>query len=339
MNFNLGLALLILLALGSIGALSLYFLRSGKLDKIGTSENSPGLIIDSGPVNDSSSGTASSLPSPLVPTPTAPAAPTINQDVPRPDQLQAPAGASLFVRTAYSRGRPLAQICNPAEPVSAAILAQYGALYVSAPQLILPSTCIPDRQELAAFSRRVIFESRNIDGVQVSFQKPALDAFMGARQAAAAQGLSIRPNGSNATLRDYETTVEIWQRNLKAGINVHGAAAARQAELLSPDIRLSIAVVLEIEKSGLLLGSGGGKSILQVAAPPGTSQHVSGLALDIAEYEDARVREILAEHGFFQTIANDFPHFTFLGLRSDQLAGIGLAPRVIEGHTFYVPVL
>lgn len=327
MNFHRGLALLILLPLGSIAALSLYFLRTGKLDLAATSENGPGLIIDSGPVNHSPNGGATVVPP-------SPPAPTVTQDQP-----QAPAGASLFVRTAYSRGRPLNQICDPAEPASAAILAQYGALYVSESQLILPSNCIPTRQELSAFRRRVVFESRNIDGIQVSFQKPALDAFLDAREVAAARGLSIRPNGTNATLRDYETTVEIWQRNLQAGINVHGAAAARRAELFSPDIRLSIAVVLDLEMKGLLLGSGGGKSILQVAAPPGTSQHVSGLAVDIAEYEDVRVREILAEHGFFQTIANDFPHFTYLGLKPDQLAAVGLAPRVIEGHTFYVPEL
>ncbi|MDX1985634.1 MAG: D-alanyl-D-alanine carboxypeptidase family protein [Candidatus Obscuribacter sp.] len=326
MNYNRGLALLTLLALASIGALSLYLLRPSKLNHSGAQENRPGLIIESSP------GAAT------VALPTSPAPSPTQNSLPQ-DQLQAPAGSSLFVRTAYSRGRPLHQICDPAEPVSAAILAQYGALYVSEPQLVLPSNCIPTRQELSEFSRRVVFENRTIDGIQVSFQRPALDAFMGAREAASARGLSIRPNGTNATLRDYETTVEIWQRNLQAGINVHGAAAGRQTELLSPDIRLSIAVVLDLEKSGLLLGSGGGKSILQVAAPPGTSQHISGLAVDIVEHEDAQVRQIMADNGFYQTIANDFTHFTYLGLKSDQLSAVGLAPREIEGRTFYVPVL
>ncbi len=322
MNFSRGLALLVLLALASIGALSLGLLTPSKVSHSGSRESEPGLIIDSSP-----GGATVAVPTSPSPSATQNASP------------QAPAGSSLFVRTAYSLGRPLHQICDPAEPVSAAILAQYGALYVSDAQLILPSNCIPTRQELAAFSRRVVFESRNIDGIQVSFQKPALDAFLTAREAAAARGLSIRPNGTNATLRDYETTVEIWQRNLQAGINVHSAAAERRAELLSPEIRLSIAVVLELEKKGLLLGSGGGKSILQVAAPPGTSQHISGLAVDIVEHEDARVRQIMADNGFYQTIANDFTHFTYLGLKSDQLAAVGLAPRVIEGRPFYVPVL
>jgi len=37
------------------------------------------------------------------------------------------------------------------------------------------------------------------------------------------------------------------------------------------------------------------------------------LAFDANEHGSAAVRAVLAKHGWFQTVASDAPHFTFLG--------------------------
>jgi len=61
------------------------------------------------------------------------------------------------------------------------------------------------------------------------------------------------------------------------------------------------------------------------------------LAFDASEFQDARVRETFARHGWFQTVLTDLPHFTYLGLEESELPTHGLR-RVEEfGQTFWVP--
>jgi hypothetical protein len=49
------------------------------------------------------------------------------------------------------------------------------------------------------------------------------------------------------------------------------------------------------------------------------------------------VREILAKHGWFQTVLSDLPHFTFLGLKEKDLPKNGLKSVVVDGQTFWIP--
>jgi hypothetical protein len=63
------------------------------------------------------------------------------------------------------------------------------------------------------------------------------------------------------------------------------------------------------------------------------------LAFDAVEFKEARVRALLARHGWFQTVLSDLPHFTFLGIREKELPDLGLK-RVEEcGQIFWVPNL
>ncbi|GEM_PF-1105377 len=250
----------------------------------------------------------------------------------------APKSSSRFIDVALSKGRDINQLCSPGDTVNRAVLSAYGAIYVADVAVKVPPNCTPTRSELEAFYRTVQFENDNFDGVAVSFQKAALDAFRKIRAEAAAQGLTVTPNGTRASLRDYDGTVEIWQRNLSIGINsARGISGAEMRQLRSSNVRESIDAVLKVEARGTLLGSGGGKSILQIAAPPGTSQHISGLSIDIAEHESSQVRAIMAKHGFFQTIANDFTHFTYLG--ESSTTSLGLVAVTIDGRVFFVPKL
>lgn len=79
------------------------------------------------------------------------------------------------------------------------------------------------------------------------------------------------------------------------------------------------------------------KSILYSVAPPGGSQHLSLLALDVKEHDNATVRAILAQYGWFQTVISDLPHFTYLGVEEQELSSLGLKVVALEGKYFWVP--
>ncbi|HLO87897.1 MAG TPA: D-alanyl-D-alanine carboxypeptidase family protein [Nostocaceae cyanobacterium] len=75
--------------------------------------------------------------------------------------------------------------------------------------------------------------------------------------------------------------------------------------------------------------------ILGVVAPPGSSQHLWGLAIDLQVYSPLQ-REALNQNGWFQTVENDVPHWTYLGLAEEDLPNFGLRPKVVRGITYWL---
>jgi hypothetical protein len=63
------------------------------------------------------------------------------------------------------------------------------------------------------------------------------------------------------------------------------------------------------------------------------------LALDITEHDQSDVRAILAEHGWYQTVVSDLPHFTFLGVPENELTGLGLKKQNDGGREYWLPSL
>ena len=61
------------------------------------------------------------------------------------------------------------------------------------------------------------------------------------------------------------------------------------------------------------------------------------LAFDVDQFENPRIREIMAKHGWFQTVLSDLPHFTFLGLKEKDLPKHGLRSLEINGQVFWIP--
>lgn len=100
---------------------------------------------------------------------------------------------------------------------------------------------------------------------------------------------------------------------------------------------LQVPEILKLESDGVFFAKTLDKSIIYSVAPPGSSQHLSMLALDVKEFENARVRAILAANGWFQTVTSDLPHFTYLGVKESELSGLGLRSVSNSGRTFYVP--
>jgi hypothetical protein len=97
--------------------------------------------------------------------------------------------------------------------------------------------------------------------------------------------------------------------------------------------------ILSLEKKKIFFSKDLSKSIIYSVAPPGSSQHLAMLALDVEEFNDAKVRAILAANGWYQTVTSDLPHFTFLGVSETDLAKRGLKLVTSGGRGYWVPDL
>ncbi len=94
---------------------------------------------------------------------------------------------------------------------------------------------------------------------------------------------------------------------------------------------------MKLETKGIFFAKDLSKSIIYSVAPPGTSQHLSLLAFDVLEHEDPEVREILSNAGWFQTVTSDLPHFTYLGVRKNELEKLGLRKVNNIDRSFWIP--
>jgi hypothetical protein len=76
-------------------------------------------------------------------------------------------------------------------------------------------------------------------------------------------------------------------------------------------------------------------AILGVVAPPGTSQHLWGLAIDL-RVSSQKQRQALNQNGWFQTVESDIPHWTYLGLTEEQLPLFGFKKKVLRGISYWI---
>ena len=112
--------------------------------------------------------------------------------------------------------------------------------------------------------------------------------------------------------------------------NVHGIFADLLSKCLDPNgVVAFVEVIVQVHFPA-------GVKVDSVAAP-GTSQHIAMLALDVAEYGNASARRILANHGWFQTVKSDLPHFTYLGRKEKDLPALGLRSVTIGNQVFWIP--
>src|SRR5258707_4319487 len=163
-----------------------------------------------------------------------------------------------------------------------------------------------------------------------------------AREDAQKEGLDITPrDGAEAARRSFEDSLDLWHTRFQPALDYWLArgrlTAAQVARLKSLPLHDQIAEVLELEEGGIYFSKDLSKSILYSIAAPGTSQHIAMLAFDVNEFLNPRVREILAKHGWFQTVLSDLPHFTFLGLKEKDLPKQGLKHVEVDGQTFWIP--
>ena len=222
------------------------------------------------------------------------------------------------------------------------LLKEYGAVYVARGGVTPPNKIVfKDDADVSAYQAGLAKSTESIDGVSVELQSAAMTALRAARDEAQKSGLTIEPRDVDSAGRSYKQTVDLWASRVNpgfiywVGLGKVSPADANRIRTLSPFEQ--VPEILTLEQNGIFFAMDLSKSIIYSVAPPGTSQHLSMLALDVREFENAKVRKILAKHGWFQTVVSDLPHFTFLGVAESELKELGLKKKKNGGQVFWVP--
>jgi hypothetical protein len=206
-----------------------------------------------------------------------------------------------------------------------------------------PPVCVfTNEDQVTKFQEEAGFDEEQIGFDAIELQPEALKQLRKAREQAQKEGLDITPrDGAEAARRNYGDSVRLWNSRFLPALDYwqsQGRLTAEQvSRLKSLPLSQQIAEVLELEKDGIYFSKDLSKSILYSIAAPGTSQHIHMLAFDVNEFENPRVREIMAQHGWFQTVLSDLPHFTFLGLKEKDLPKHGLRSIEVNGQVFWIP--
>ncbi|HEY0346771.1 MAG TPA: hypothetical protein VGC60_01330 [Pyrinomonadaceae bacterium] len=241
------------------------------------------------------------------------------------------------------RGVSVSDVCPDDDDVARRVLHDYGAMFVGAQNILPPPACIfSSEDQVSQFQEAARRAPATIGDAVIELQPAAMGALLRARAIALAAGLDITPrDGAEAARRDYADTVRLWNSRFRPALD-HWKQAGRLSEsqvdrLRALPINEQVREVLELEKDGIFFSKDLSKSVLYSIAAPGTSQHIAMLAFDANEFLDARVREILAAEGWFQTVLSDLPHFTFLGLDEAELPERGLKSVEVNGQRFWIP--
>ena len=233
-------------------------------------------------------------------------------------------------------------ICPASDAVARRVLEDYGAIFL-AKKVMPPPVCVfTSHEQVVEFQEKAGYASEVIGYDEIELQPQAMKQLLKARAEAQKENLDITPrDGPEAARRSFEDSLHLWDTRFQPALNywlAQGRLSEEQvAHLKSLPLRSQIAEVLELEKSGIYFSKDLSKSILYSIAAPGTSQHIAMLAFDVTEFDNQRVREILAKHGWFQTVLSDLPHFTFLGLKEKDLPKRGLKSVEVDGQIFWIP--
>jgi hypothetical protein len=241
-----------------------------------------------------------------------------------------------------NKGVRLTDVC-PIETniVAHRVFKDYGAMYI-ADGVKWPTKCVfSNEEEVTAFQRTVKAKTEVLGGTAVTLQEEAMEALLEARKHLNKRGLNVTPRGGFASKRSFTDTARIWSSRFEPGLKhwigkrkltpVQAEAARRL------DIIAQVAQVIEWEENEWWFSTFFNRSIFSSVAAPGTSQHLSLLALDVSEFENNSVREVLNDHGWYQTIIDDTPHFTYIGRDEDDLPNHGLRAATRGGFTFWIP--
>jgi hypothetical protein len=256
---------------------------------------------------------------------------------------EAPASFYKVLRKALKKRKTtLENICPVSDPVARRILADYGAMFL-AKKVTTPPLCIfTSEAQVTKFQEEADYLTEAIEGADVELQAEAMKALLKAREEAQKEGLDITPrDGAEAARRSYQDSIQLWNSRFLPALDYWLAQGklteAQVARLKVLPLHEQVAEVLELEKGGVYFSKDLSKSILYSIAAPGASQHIAMLAFDVNEFDKPRVREILAKHGWFQTVLSDLPHFTFLGLKEKDLPKYGLKNVEADGQVFWIP--
>jgi len=245
-------------------------------------------------------------------------------------------------------GKTLKEIWSAiASPVEQRLFAEYGAIFVTT--AIPPPTIIfKDSSEVEAFQSALSIRRARIGDYEVALQDKAMNALLGAAAEMSDRGGRITARSADSGGRSYQDTVGLWLRNVTRGLERwenSGAITSERAQKIRDLAPVEqVGIILEIEdEEQIFFGTFFDRSILYSVAAPGASQHLSLLAFDAAEYKDEEAERALNRHGWYRTVPNDLPHFTYLGHPQEALPALGLTRLERQydqrSYGFWVPDL
>lgn len=250
---------------------------------------------------------------------------------------------SRLPATQFERNLPADFLLPVADDAAAnRLLKDYGAMFVARGGTVVPPKIVFENDaECADWQNRIQVRREVFGSINVELQTAAMTALINARDELRARNLTVTARGTWAARRDYDDTVEIWRTRVDPALDywtqrgrLSEAEAARISSLAPSQ---QVAEVLRLEERGMFFSKGFSKSILYSAPAPGASQHLSMLAFDANEHDNAAVRAVLAKYGWFQTVAGDAPHFTFLGAAEADLPALGLKCVMQNNRTYWIP--
>ena len=240
------------------------------------------------------------------------------------------------------RGIKLKDFYDKKSVVEQTILAEYGSVFMTGNgSVAAPRVVFVNGLEVNLFQQTLSISRQTIGGFDLELQTSAMNDLIAAIAEAETENLTINPRGADSARRDYAGTVELWASRVNPALEFwtnEGKIAAEQADKirgLQPFEQ--VPEIFKLEKDGIFFSKDLSKPIIYSVAPPGTSQHLSLLAFDVAEYKNENVRRILAAHGWFQTVVSDLPHFTYLGADEKALSKLGLKKIESESQIFWTP--
>lgn len=231
---------------------------------------------------------------------------------------------------------------NPSDDAGRLLLKEYGSVFVARGGVTPPKTVVfKDQAEVSAFQGTLKTSNESIGGFSLELQAAAMDGLRKAIAEAKAAGVSVSPRDKDSAKRTYDETIELWASRVDPALK-HWVSKGKMTQTQADKVKLlspyeQVPEVLRLETQGIFFAKDLSKSIIYSVAPPGTSQHLSMLAFDVKEHEDAKVRDILAKNGWYQTVKSDLPHFTFLGVGEAELEKLGLKKVSDGGRTFWIP--
>lgn len=230
-----------------------------------------------------------------------------------------------------------------ASAAAARIFRSYGSVFVVEDPVTLPAACIYDGESaVLKFQKALRTRSVLVGGIWLTFQEPAADALQRAVNQADEMGLRITPlDGAIAGSRTYGDSLRLWNgrffRALDYWTRVGRLTADERDAITRADLQRKVEMVLEWEGRGIFFSTDRTRSILSSTAPPGASQHLSMLAFDVVEYGRPEIREVMNRNGWFQTVVDDPPHFTYLGVPDIELPARGLLVVQKGTHRYWIP--
>jgi hypothetical protein len=227
------------------------------------------------------------------------------------------------------KGISLDEICDLNDSVANRVFREYGAMFVGKEAIFagfrlvnndnrirfFVNCVFKNEREVNSYQTSLRTKSANIGGTKIELREDAMEALLDAIDDAKEKGLQITPRGGSiAARRTFQDTATLWNSRFFPALNYwvgKGKIPRKEAEAAKVlDIPAQVRQVLAWEDKKLWFSKDLSKSILYSVAAPGASQHIFMLALDVEQFSNPQVRKILAEHGWFQTVLSDLPHFT-----------------------------